>query len=69
MIFVIDLILLICVHLADNNTGASARAVSPSKPPAASAQPMPQMPQVPSSHGATSFYDQNSGNKSKIRNL
>jgi hypothetical protein len=54
------------VYLADNNTGASARAISPSKPPASLAQPPSQMPQVPSSHAAASYYDQNSGNKSKI---
>jgi len=61
-IFHIDL----CVYLADNNIGASARAISPSKPPAASIQPPPQMPQVPSSNAATSYYDQSSGNKSKF---
>ncbi len=54
------------MYLADSNTGASARAISPSKPPTTSAQPPSQMPQVPSSHGAGSFYDQsNSSNKSK----
>jgi len=51
------------VRPPDSNTGASARAISPSKPPAASMQPPTQMPQVPSSHAASSYYDQNSGNK------
>jgi vacuolar protein sorting-associated protein VTA1 len=47
----------------DSNTGANVRGISPSQPPAPSAQPSSQMPQVPSSHGAASFYDQSSGNK------
>ncbi len=48
------------VHLADNNTGANAPAISPSKPPATTAQP-----QIPSAHAGASYYDQGGGNKSK----
>jgi hypothetical protein len=51
------------VHLADNNNGANAPAISPSKPPATTAQP-----QMPSSHAGASYYDQSGGgggNKSK----
>lgn len=50
------------VYLAESNTGANPRGLSPSKPPAAPVQ----MPQVPSSYGAASAYDQGSGsNQSK----
>ncbi len=55
----------LCVYLADSNTGGGARAISPSKPPPASIQPPTQMPQVPSSHAAASFYDQSGSNTSK----
>ena len=50
------------IYLAESNTGANPRGLSPSKPPAAPVQ----MPQVPSSYGAASAYDQGSGsNQSK----
>ncbi len=53
------------VYLADSNTGASGYPVSPSKPPAAFAQP-PPMPQIPSSNAGASYHEQSSGNKSKF---
>jgi vacuolar protein sorting-associated protein VTA1 len=52
------------IRPADSNTGGGARAISPSKPPPASIQPPTQMPQVPSSHAAASFYDQSGSNTS-----
>ncbi|CAF1055299.1 unnamed protein product [Adineta steineri] len=46
----------------ESNTGANAPAISPSKPPAASAYP--QMPQMPSANAAASYHDQSGGSKS-----